>query len=189
MIDVSLKFLIDELNAYLQRRLDSTFGQATLGALVDDKGNWTLAEDSLRMSLFQIEEERVARMPAPQQMLMDGRHVVLPPPLMINLVVLVAARFSQYHEGLRMLGLVLTHFQAHPLFTAATHPGLPTGLDRLSVELINYGPEQANQMWACLGARHLPSVVYRVRMLSLQDTEPAQVSMPVTHITTRTTPR
>ena len=36
MIDVSLKFLIDELNAYLQRRLDSTFGQATLGALVDD---------------------------------------------------------------------------------------------------------------------------------------------------------
>jgi hypothetical protein len=44
-------------------------------------------------------------------------------------------------------------------------------------------------MWACLGARHLPSVVYRVRMLILQDSEPDQVAMPVTHISTRTGPR
>lgn len=189
VIDVSLKFLIDELNGYLQRRLDSSFGQAALGALVDDKGTWTISEDSLRMCLFQIEEERITRAPVPQQTLVDGRHVTLRPPLTINLVVLIAARFSQYHEGLRMLALVLTHFQAHSLFTPATHPGLPAGVDRLSVELVNYGPEQANQMWACLGARHLPSVVYRVRMLILQDSEPDQVAMPVTHISTRTGPR
>ena len=28
-----------------------------------------------------------------------------------------------------------------------------------------------NQMWACLGAKHLPSVVYRLRMVVLQDQE------------------
>jgi hypothetical protein len=39
-------------------------------------------------------------------------------------------------------------------------------------------------MWACLGAKHLPSVVYRLRMVVLQDVEPAGTGMPITTIAT-----
>ena len=186
MIDVSLKFLADEANVYLQRRLDSDFGKIELGPLVDDKGSWVATQNTLRLTLFQIEEERHARTQIPQQVLVNGHNVALPPPLAINLVVLFSASFTTYSEGLRLLSLLLTFFQSHPLFTPAEHPGMPAGVDRLALELINYGPEQANQMWACLGAKHLPSVVYRVRMLFLQDQEPSGTGAPVREIHTRT---
>ncbi len=39
-------------------------------------------------------------------------------------------------------------------------------------------------MWACLGAKHLPSVVYRLRMVLLQDTEPVGSGAPITTIET-----
>lgn len=185
MIDVSLKFLADEANAYLQRRLDSDFGKIELGPLVDDKGSWVATQNTLRLTLFQIEEERHARTQIPQQVLVNGHNVALPPPLAINLVILFSASFTTYTEGLRLLSLLLTFFQSHPLFTPAEHPGMPAGVDRLALELINYGPEQANQMWACLGAKHLPSVVYRLRMLLIQDVEPLATGTPVSHIDIR----
>ena len=186
MIDVSLKFLADEANAYMQRRLDADFGNIELGPLVDDKGSWVATQNTLRMTLFQIEEERHARTQIPQQVLVNNHNVALPPPLAINLAILFSASFTTYTEGLRLLSLLLTFFQSHPLFTPAEHPGMPAGVDRLALELINYGPEQANQMWACLGAKHLPSGGYRVRMLFLQDQEPSGTGAPVREIHTRT---
>jgi len=184
MIDVSLKFLVDEVNGYLYRRVNSNFGNVVLGPLVDDKGNWVATKDTMLLTLFQIEEERHARIQVPQQVMVDGRNVTLPPPLTLNLVLLFSAYFGTYSEGLRMLSLLLTFFQSHPLFSPAEHPALPAGVDRLALELVNYGPEQANQMWACLGAKHLPSVVYRVRMLFLQDQEPSGTGAPIRAIQT-----
>jgi hypothetical protein len=185
MIDVSLKFLATELNEYLYRRVNSSFGNVELGPIVDDKGAWIATKDTIRLTLFQIEQECHSRVQIPQQVMIDGRNVALPPPLAINLLVLFAANFSIYSEGLRMLSLLLTFFQSHPLFSPAENPALPTGVDRLALELVNHGPEQANQMWACLGAKHLPSVVYRVRMLFLQDQEPSGTGAPVREIHTR----
>ena len=80
--------------------------------------------------------------------------------------------------------LLLTFFQAHPVFTPADYPGMPAGIERLSVELLNYGPEQLNQLWTCIGSKHLPAMVYRVRMLWLQDAEPQGTGQPVTGIQT-----
>lgn len=189
MLDLALKYLIEEVNIYFQRRLDSSFGSVELGPLVDDKGNWVVSKDSLRLTLFQIEEERHARVQMPEQAMVQGRLVAQPPPLTVNLIVLFSANFSIYSEGLRMLSLLLTFFQSHPLFTPAENPGMPAGIDRLSMELLNYGPEQTNQMWACLGAKHLPSVVYRVRMLYLQDQEPLGTGAPITDIRTKASQR
>jgi hypothetical protein len=42
--------------------------------------------------------------------------------------------------------------------------------------------EQLNQMWAYLGSKYLPSMVYRVRMITLQDLEPLAIGQPVTSI-------
>ncbi len=185
MIDVSLKFLKDAFNNYLHRRIGAGFGEIDIGPVVDDKGNWAAPKNSLCLTVFQIEEERATRAQMPDRVMLEGRDISLPPPLAINLVILVSARFDVYTEGLRLLAYVLAYFQAHPLFTPAEQPAMPAGLDRLSLELVNYGPEQTNQMWACLGAKHLPSVVYRLRMLLIQDLEPLATGAPVSHIDIR----
>ena len=69
-----------------------------------------------------------------------------------------------------------------PVFTAAESPALPAGLERLALDLISHGPEQLNQIWACVGARHMPHLVYRARAVLLQDTEPMGSGAPITEI-------
>ena len=185
MLDLALRFLVSQANTHLQKSTGAEVEAVNMGALVDDKGNWVQPGDTLRLALFQIEEERTLREPLPERVLVGGRELSLPPPLKLNVIVVAAARFQQYDQGLKHLSLLLTFLQAHPLFTPATHPGLPAGLDRLTAELVSWGPEQLNQMWSCMGAKHLPSVIYRLRMLWLRDSEPLGSGAPVTTIDTR----
>jgi hypothetical protein len=184
VIDATLKFLTDQVNAQLLRRTGASLGEAEAGPLVDDKGAWVQPLNSLRLTLFQIDEERSLREQMPSRMIVGGREVVMPPPLKLNLVVVLAARFQQYDQALRTLSLVLAFFQSHPLFTPADNPDLPAGVDRLAIELQSYGPEQLNQMWTCFGAKHLPAIVYRLRMVVLQDDEPTGTGLPITTIDT-----
>lgn len=184
MIDAALNFIAEQANAHLRKRTGAEIGAVSPGTLVDDRGNWTVPMDTMRLALFQIDEERTLREQLPERTIVAGREVLLPPPLKLNLVVLFAGRFQQYDQAMRTLSLLLGCFQAQPLFTAADHPGLPGGIERLSLDLLSYGPEQLNQMWACLGAKHLPSLVYRVRMVVLQDTEPTGTGAPITTVTT-----
>lgn len=182
VIDGALKLIVEEVNAYLQRRTGSGLGQVELGPLVDDKGNWLVAQDSLRLALFLIDEERTMRNPRPERVSVGSYDLVRPPPLNLNLTVVFAGRFQQYAQALRHLSHVLLFFHAHPVFTPADTPGMPADLDRLAVELVNYTPEQLNQMWACIGTKQLPAVVYRLRMVVLQETEPLGARVPITTI-------
>lgn len=184
MIDAALTFVAGQVNAHLLKRTGAELGAVAIGPLVDDRGNWTVPQDTTRLTLFQIDEERTLREQVPERTLVGGREVLLPPPLKLNLVVLFAGRFQQYDQALRTLSHILAFFQARPVFTPSDSPALPAGLERVALDLVSYGPEQLNQMWACLGAKHLPSVVYRLRMVVLQDVEPSGTGMPITTIAT-----
>lgn len=167
MLDAALKFLVAEVNAHLVQRTGvADAGGMTLARVTDDKGNWALPTNSLGLTLFQIEEERALRNPPPAE-------------LQLNLTLLVSAHFTQYETALRQLSHVLAFFHARPLFSAGDAPGLPDGVDRLAMDLLNYGPEQLNQLWSCLGTRHLPSAIYRLRMVVRQDLASAASAAPV----------
>jgi hypothetical protein len=184
VIDTALDFIADEVNAHLRKRTGSELGAVDIGPLVDDRGNWLGPMDTTRLTLFQIDEERVLREQMPERTIVAGREVMLPPPLKLNLVLLFSGRFQQYAQALRTLSHIMSFFQARPLFTPSDSPALPEGLERVALDLLNYGPEQLNQMWTCFGAKHLPSVVYRLRLVALQDMEPIGTGMPVTSIQT-----
>jgi len=185
MLDTALKFLADEVNVHLQKRTGSNLGKATLCSMADDTGKWTVPKDGIGVSLVNIEEERVLRAQVPERVYVNGHHVALQPELKLNLHVLFSAYFpANYDHALRYISHVLTFFQAHPSFTSDEYPGLGPHIEKLSLEMLGYGPEQLNQMWAYLGARYLPSVVYRIRMVVLQDVEPYGIGTPITAIET-----
>jgi len=193
MLDVALNFLTAELNAYLvargARKPTDEIGKVEVGKLVDDAGKWAISDDHIGASLIHIEEDRIMKSQLPEASLIGGRHVVLEPRLKLNLHVLFAARFQRYDEGLRSLSLVLTYFQSHPTFTPDTYSGLDPRIERLAVELELLGYEQINQIWAFIGAKQLPSAIYKVRMIVLQDLEPTTVTPPVSEIQTVLTAR
>ena len=182
MLDVAANFLTKELNAYLVARTGGTFGSALLSRVVNDVGKWAIPEDQMGVALVNVEEERALKSQVPQAIYADGRQVVLEPEIKLNLQLLFAANFKQYDQGLRQLSLLLTFFQAHPVFTSERYPGLDPRIARLGVDLVSLTFEQLNQLWAFLGAKQLPSVLYRLRLVALQDLEPAAVQPPITTI-------
>lgn len=190
MLDAAVRFLADEVNSYLQRQTASSVVQVVPGGLVDDAGKWAIKEGSLGLALVNVEEERVLRSQVPDRILRNGSHIVQSPELKLNLQVVFAARPNSipnpnpYVQSLRYLSYVLTFFQAHPAFTPDEYPALDAGIEKLTVELISYGPEQLNQVWAYIGAKYLPSAVYRVRMVVLQDDEPQGIGPPIKTIKT-----
>jgi hypothetical protein len=184
MLDLTLKFLAAELNTYLLARTGSDFGQAEVGRLVDDTGKWATKEDHIGLALLSLEEERAAKGQVPEGTFLNGRYVTLEPALRLNLYLVVAAHFKQYDVGLRYLSFVLTFFQSRPLFTPDRYPGLDRRIERLAVDLFSPGFDQLNQIWTFIGGKQLPSAIYRLRLVALQDVEPAGVGPPILEIET-----
>ena len=184
MVDSAVKFLAGEVNLYLKRRTASDLVKVVPGGLADDSGKWAVAEGSIGLALVNVEEERVLRAQVPDRVLVNGSQVVVQPELKLNLHLVFAARHSNYEHALRYLSLVLNFFQAHPSFTPDEYPALDASIEKLNIELLTYGPEQLNQLWAYIGAKYLPSAVYRVRMVVLQDIEPQGIGQPITTIDT-----
>jgi len=188
MLDVALNFLTAELNSYLvargARKTTDEIGKVEVGRLVDDAGKWAIKDDHVGASLIHVEEDRVMKSHLPEAVLAGGRHVVLEPRLKLNLHVLFAAKFQKYDEGLRSLSHVLTYFQSHPTFAPDGYPGLDARIERLTVELQSLTFEQLNQVWAFIGGKQLPSAIYKVRMIALQDAEPRSIQPPLTEVQT-----
>jgi hypothetical protein len=195
MLDIAVSFLADELNTYLRKRgeLTGSLDVVLPTSLVDDKGVWTLPVGNIGLTLVNIEEERVLREQLPERVYLNGNNVVLQPVIKLNLIVLFAARFAPdtdgYKSSLKFLSHVFTFFQANPSFSADNSPGLNGNIEKLNVELLSYTPEQLNQTWAYLGSKYLPSAIYRVRMVSLQDIEPVEIGKPITTINAEVTVR
>jgi len=185
MLDVAMGFLKDQLQAFLVARTGGgpDARAVNLTQLVNDQGRYALAQDTLGLSLINIEEERVFRAQLPSYTLVDGRQVMQEPEVKLNLHVLVAANFRVYDEALRYLSLVLAFFQSHPAFTADAFPSLDARIGKLTAELHSLSYEQLNQMWAFVGGKQLPSLVYKIRLVVVQDQQIAGVQLPVSGIT------
>ncbi|HEX9107109.1 MAG TPA: DUF4255 domain-containing protein [Longimicrobiales bacterium] len=182
MLDVVLGFLRDEINAFLAARTGSEAIQVTLSRVVSDQGKYAIPDDSIGLTLINLEEERVVRAQLPTQTLVNGQRVLQEPELKLNLHVLFAPNFKVYEEGLKALSNILLYFQSHPTFTATTYPALDARVERLNAELLSLTYEQLNQLWAFVGARQLPSAVYRLRLVVLQDLEFATAGPPITSV-------
>lgn len=180
MLDLALNFLADEFNAYLLRRTGSSaLGKVQPSAIVDEKGNLAIASGTVALALVNIEEERTLREPHPQRIRSGAVELWLEPALRLNLTLLFAARMVDYPTTLKALSHVLAFFQSHPVFSVDEHPALDPRLGRIIMELYSVSPETLNQLWASIGAKYQPSVLYRARLVSIQDGEPFLPGPPV----------
>jgi hypothetical protein len=182
MLDAAVTFLAQEINSYLKRRTASDLVKAVPGSIADDTGKWAVAPGTIGVALVNVEEDRIMRSQLPEAVIINNRQVLLQPDLKLNLHLVFAARHGTYEHALRYLSYVLMFFQAHPTFTPDEYPGLDPSIARLNLELLSYGPDQLNQLWAYLGTKYLPSAIYRVRMVVLRDTEPMGIGDPITRI-------
>ena len=183
MLDVAVGFLAEQFNTYLVRRTGSmALGKVVAGGLVDDSGKLAIASGTVGLSIVNIEEERVMREQVPARVMVNGRELTLQPELRLNLTLLFAARMANYDMTLKALSNVLTFFQSHPVFSADDYPALDARIGKIVMELYSVTPETLNQIWASIGAKYQPSVLYRARLVTIQDQEPFNLGEPITDI-------
>lgn len=169
MIDKTLNFLQEELNGFLGRRFQSNENVVALSGLVNPDGTAPPAiENKLVLTLANLERESMAANATPVKRDSDGTGTRTSPTLNLNLYVLVSANFVKYAESIRFLTNAVAFFQSQPVFTAQNSATFPRELERLSFEMVNLDFSLLNNLWAAQGAKYLPSVVYKVRMLTIQ---------------------
>jgi hypothetical protein len=90
------------------------------------------------------------------------------PPLHLNAFVVFFANFTEgnYATGLGMLSRTIAFFQQNPVFTHDRLPGLAPEIDKIALDFVNLDLTQTNHLMGMLGLKYLPSVLYRLRMLT-----------------------
>lgn len=199
MIRTALEFLSDELNHYLKRKDPSNFGDAdvvVISGIMKPDGSFALPQDQgnehfkLILTLINLEEDRIAESQLYWQKVNDKIQVINPP-VNINAYVLFSAFTSNYLTALRLLSYVIGFFQSVTVFDNAQYPQMNAKAEndkpwqKIGRLMINLHPvtfEQQNNLWASLGAKYMPSVIYKIRTISFTDEEPKMEAPPITQI-------
>lgn len=155
-----LKFLADDLDAHLQATFDVSPRALTLGSFV-------AAPATSKGGLFMT----VVRLSALGDPVFAHRgQPTARPPENGSVEVAFVSTLSAYLDGLRMLDRIRARLHAQPVFTASA-PGLPVGLERLSVQPLDLDFAAQANLWRALGAPYAPSMVYTLRWVAHPLTE------------------
>jgi hypothetical protein len=171
MIDKTMNFLLGELNAFLGTIYKATEPYAVLANLsMPDGSPPREIENRMVLTLTNIEREYGVRnqdIAMPAQGNTSWRSNA---PLNLNLYFLLAASFpSDTAQALRFLSAAVGFLQSKASFGPHDAASFPRGLERLTVEMVNLTIGDLHNIWSCNGAKYLPSVYYKVRMVTLQD--------------------
>jgi hypothetical protein len=185
MINTALDFLTKEINAFLELKNGVVGDKVYLTNVAKQNGDWAIPDNALGISLINIEEERVFKEQRTAYVNEQGQTEHMNPELKLNLYVLISAHFTdndgttqKYKEGLKQLSHVISLFQSKNVFTNDNSPmlySIDPNITKLIVELYSYTFEQQYNFWTVVGAKYLPSVLYRVRLLRFQEHSPSEL--------------
>lgn len=169
MIYEALTCLSEEINEYFRNKLKISDDRVVLSGIINQDGTVAIqGENKVLLTLINIEKEPVSRINNTSLKAMGNTS----PPTSVNLYILFSAYFSanNYAESLRFISFIIAFLQEKNVFTSANTPRLDDAIERLSVEMESVGSEKLNNIWATLGAKYMPSVLYKVRMLTYDGT-------------------
>lgn len=181
MIHNALNFISQEINRYLNNAAGTANDKLVVVTSIVSNGDLAIPEKTIGLTLMNIEEDRVAKDQRVTVKNATGEIETRNPDIYLNLFVLISANFDSaetedptedYLEGLKQLSQIITFFQGKSVFTQSNSPLLALidpAIDRLSIELFSFNFEQMNHFWSIVGHSYLPSVLYKIRMITIQE--------------------
>jgi hypothetical protein len=166
MLDKAIKFLQERIIA---DQFDGETPEPVVrGAILNEKGEPQLGAGTVGLMIANIDEERVFKAQLQKQKRTDNDIEVANPEIKLNFYLLVAANPGtttvSYDAALRRLSEVITYFQGTSWFDKTDYPSLDP-IEYLVVDLYSLSFEMQNQLWASMGAKYMPSVVYKIRLV------------------------
>lgn len=168
MIFEALSFLSEEINEYFRNKLKIKDDKVVLSSIVDAKGDIAI-EGSNKIIITLINIEKETSLSNDVDLRRSGSSAASP--LKVNLYLMFSAYFNRgnYGESLRFISFILAYFQHKNVFNHQNSPGLDERIEKLIFDLQVLSQDQLNNVWSSLGAKYMPCVIYKMRMLSISD--------------------
>lgn len=179
MIGSAIELVGSQLNQHLRRHLSLTEDVVEVSHILEQDG--TLVPDinnKLVLFLVNIEKDTSAPRVGNGTGAPTSARAVEYPPVHLNLYLMVAAHFPgrNYREALKFISGAIAFFQGHPVFTHANSPDLDPGIQRLVLDIENLGFQELSHLWGVLGGKYLPSIMYRMRMVTVDSGDLARIT-------------
>ena len=171
MIDKALSFLESELQNYATSRgmLLSSSNPFALAGNISQVSDLTGETPEVLITVVNIEEDRVAKSQEPY-FRQDDKIYKGNPRIPVNIYCLFSAinSASNYSSSLAAISHVISFFQGKNVFTPADSD-LDDGIEKLIADLYAVSFDQLNLIWGYNGAKYYPSVIYKMRMVIIDD--------------------
>ncbi len=185
MISHALSIIVNELNNFLAESFNASTPQVKLGNIAEGfasgAGGTGLSRDMVYLSIVNIKEEKTLKnIPNYVRNDVTLKATYENPPVFLNFMTLFTCAYADYTNALLMLSRVLRFFQFRNSFnqdnvapTSITNSSPVNDADKLETfKLVFdiYSPtmEEVNYLWATLGGKQYPFVLYVMRMLDLK---------------------
>jgi hypothetical protein len=124
-------------------------------------------ENKLVLSLVCLEQERTIRNSNDNMHTSTGDFEKKTPSIYLNLFILMSANYDagNYLEALKMLSSSIEILHESSSFDRSNHPGMAGSLNRIFLEVYNMHVKDYSKMWNGIGAKSVPSILYKVRLL------------------------
>ena len=170
MIAKTLTFITDIFNQEIKMTYGTIDDRVVASSLINPDGSITEnIENKIVVSIINIERETSMKM---NSYFNDGdkNYGRVAPPIYLNLYLLISANYtsSNYLEATKMLSTILGVLQANSFYTRQEHPTMQEPLDKLTLEIFNVPINELSHIWSGVGAKYVPSIICKVRMMTIQ---------------------
>ncbi len=174
MIDLALTYVVDELNDYFFAVSPPAAGvdrkRVVAAALFDLDGKVSdNAKEKVVASVVNVQEDRVYHSVDVYKRRDDGTTEFVKPEIKVNVSVLFVANVTDYQQAMKMLSRVIAFFQHRTSVPFNAIDGLAGKKGHFTFEMHSMSLEQQNHLWGALGAKYMPSVMFKLGIVDIRD--------------------
>ncbi|WP_251068874.1 DUF4255 domain-containing protein [Shewanella sp. NKUCC06_TVS] len=155
------------LNQHLKIRFQLSEDIVVISSLANQDGS-VCSNVNNKIVLFITSIEKETSMVQASREISHSKYLMAKP-IFINLYIMVSANFtgSNYGESLKFISSVIAFFQVNSVFNHQNHPDMNKGIDKIVLDIENVPIQDLSSIWGMLGAKYVPSILYKVRMITI----------------------
>jgi len=191
MLEGSLAFIRSELLSYLNNDIQDGEVEVVLGNIaLFETENANAINERIVITLVNIEEESTLKNSRNVHYGLDGGVRYTAQPIFLNLYLLFSCNYNSYSTALQRLSNIIRFFQQRRKFDIKSASGEQNENTfqeqekefKLIFELYTLTFEQINHLWGALGGRQLPSVMFKARLVKIEDSSIFKQGPPIQEV-------
>lgn len=174
MIYAAIGHVTSQLNQHLKRSFGLNEDIVVVSNIIEQDGSLSVnVTNRIVACLINVEKDTAAGGRATAATHTSQPTCLTHPPVHINLYLLFAGNFNgkNYMEALKFLSNTISYFQRNPIFTSSNSPELDPRISKLALDIENLNIKDLSSLWSVLSGKYLPSVLYKIRMVTFDANE------------------